>query len=105
MTLAQEPLFRPKKPHIKKIAYNVDMYNLDRVERSVKDLTKKFRDVDSKEKKEDILRMIKQAGLIAMSKARNKKKYKRKDREKYFKISNIYKALRRDLQNELKREG
>lgn len=100
MTLSSEKKFRAKTPYIKKASYNVVMYSPKMAENSVKKIKQMFEE-GTKDEKKQLIRMLRMAGAIAMSNARNSRKYKRKEREKYHEVAIIYKSLRRDLENML----
>jgi Holliday junction resolvase RusA-like endonuclease len=104
MTLSQEIKFRAKTPFIKKASYNVVMYSPIGAKVSVENIRKMFDKASLDEKKQLIL-MLQMAGAIAISNSKNAKRYKRKEREKFLEVGNIYKALRRDLENTLKENG
>jgi Holliday junction resolvase RusA-like endonuclease len=101
ITLNAEQKFRAKTPYIKKASYNVVMYSPKMAENSVKKIRKMFEEGTQDEKRQ-LVRMLRMAGAIAMNNARNSRRYKRKEREKYHEVAIMYKSLRRDLENMLK---
>lgn len=101
ITLSQEKRFRPKNTEIKKMSYNIIMYNPILAKDSVKVVKEKFAKANIKGKK-DIIYAIRMAAAISMNNAKDRKKFKKAEREKIFEIAIMYQALGRDLENELR---
>lgn len=101
MTLSGEKRFRPRNTEIKKMSYNIIMYNPRLAKDSVKVVKEKFAKADAKGKK-NIIDAIRMAAAISMNNAKDSKKFKRAEREKIFEIGVMYKTLARDLDNELR---
>ena len=101
MTLNSEKKFKAKTPYIKKAAYDVVMYSPRLAENSVATIKKTFNEGTLKQK-EQLIKMLEMASAIAMSHAKNFKRYTKVQREKFFEVAVMYKALRRDLRYELK---
>jgi len=100
MTLSQDKKFRPKTPYIKRLSYDVVLYSPKLAEDSVARIRRKFKRAKGDERRQ-IIEMLRIAAAIAMSNARDNKRYTRAQREKFMQVAIMYKALRRDLENEL----
>lgn len=101
LTLSQEKKFKARTPYIKKVSYNVVMYSPRLAKRSIDVIKDRF-SKGTREEKEQLIDMLNLAAAIAMNNAKNHKRYKRAQREDFFEVAVMYKALRRDLEHELK---
>jgi len=102
MTLAQDKRFRAKNQEIKKMSYNVIMHNPRLAKDSVKIIRDNFAKADMKGK-QNIIDMVRMAAAASTANSKDNKRYKRAQREQIHEIAIMYKTLRTELHNELKK--